>query len=211
MCRSQALTAAGDVAWGVQSFRHHFTPSVSRQGGCLGTPCSLLFPLVLCWAELEGTGGRWKLVKGGRGGRGARRVRATAPLGHLACCSSLQLFAGTVICPSPGWCCWTLPVKPAAHSRCVRAARLQLLRKSCLGFSLFGCDSWQECAPRCQLSCRRGTGTFWEHSAELRSWKRSCLLTASWNHINNILLALVIEAKRVCCWIKDTWSGHFIS
>lgn len=44
--RSQALTAPGDLARGVQSFRHHFTPSASWQGGCLVTPCSLIFLLI---------------------------------------------------------------------------------------------------------------------------------------------------------------------
>lgn len=191
-------------------------PSACWTGRRLVTHSSFILLLVLCWAELEGIGGGWKLVKGQLGeemGMGQEGWRPTAVPGAPALLVLAPALQGqrSVLRPLGLWCCWAFPVKPAAPFRCVRAVGLQLERKACLGFSLSHSDSWQECAPRCQLSCGRGTGTFCVRSPELGSWKWSCLLTASWNHINNILLAPVIEAKRVCCWIKDTWYGHFIS
>lgn len=89
------------AAFDPPSFLERQPPSV--------TPCSLIFILIWCWAELEGTGGGWKPVKGWLGeemgtGQEGRRPRAVPGPPALLLLAQLPAGTGTVLAHL-GLCC----------------------------------------------------------------------------------------------------------
>lgn len=146
--------SGSDSSWrpgsGCAKLQAPLQPLCFQAGRMPGYPLFAHLPTDFVLSRIGGHRRRVEICErpaGGGGGHGARRVGAhSTALGHLPCCSLLQLFAGTMICPSvlrqPGcWCCWTFPVEPALGFPRVKTVRLRFVRKTCLGFSLFRRDS----------------------------------------------------------------------